>query len=236
MATEKKTPDLMDYRIGEGRQLSVFLVGKSGLLQDNASAGYSTEPEVPEPGKKKKKAANVMTDEDATRIAATATYKDAKGYYHPGAALRSAVIEAVKNSDLVVGRVVNEDGVVVKPGKSIASTGVFLRNFFVVGDKMYLVHPKTKRPLTKYEIDRRTAVNAQGGRIPVARAHWPVWACEAIVEYDETVLHETNVIQAINLAGHWVGFGVLRPMPPRGPRKGTGGPFGRFRVESFNGI
>jgi hypothetical protein len=81
-------------------------------------------------------------------------------------------------------------------------------------------------PIKDYIIDRRRAIIQRNGIIR-CRPCFPEWSCTFTIEYDpELIGKEPRIIADIlQDAGNRIGVGDFRP--------GRNGPFGRFRVRSY---
>jgi hypothetical protein len=76
----------------------------------------------------------------------------------------------------------------------------------------------------KYEVDAR-AVVIQKARVVRYRPRFDAWSLSFTAQYDETDVTAKVVREAFDIAGRRVGIGDFRPQ--------KGGPFGRFRVDSW---
>lgn len=79
---------------------------------------------------------------------------------------------------------------------------------------------------TEYQIDARPVViQATRGRVVRHRPRLDDWAASFVIEYDDSLLTETQVRQVVDHAGQLVGILDFRPQ--------TKGPFGRFMVTAW---
>lgn len=188
--------------------ISLTIRGTHPLLQHNPAA--MLRGDTPTVGAK--------TTPTAEEEVARALYVNDKGqFYHPAEAFRIALINA---------------GVNRKIGK-LAATTTTQRAVFQLNDEALLLNPDTKEPLTEEDmsVDERSVV-VQGGRIMRARPKWNDWAVVVDFEFDPDFVSADVIVELMNIAGRIEGVGDYRPSAKAGP--GRGGPFGRFRVESFD--
>jgi len=79
---------------------------------------------------------------------------------------------------------------------------------------------------TEYEIDsRRVVIKATGGAVVRHRPRLDRWELEFMIEYDDTLLKETELRRVVDDAGSRVGLLDFRPEKK--------GPFGRFIVTKW---
>lgn len=134
---------------------------------------------------------------------------DTGNLYLPSAAFRNALIAGSK------GR---------KIGK-VGAAGVVAGSVFPVVDRVTLLDPKTKKPLTKSACveDKRSAVNNNckpPARILAVRPKVEKWACVLLLSVDLTLINLQVLDEIIQIAGKIIGVGAFRV-----EKKGT---FGRF--------
>ena len=101
------------------------------------------------------------------------------------------------------------------------ATSVIKGTVFVVEDRSIIVD-ENGDPMTEYVIDRRSVVIGKA-RILRCRPKWEGWCMRIALEIDVAICHPDNILESLGLAGRTVGVGDYRP--------GTGGGFGRFRVQ-----
>ncbi len=130
-----------------------------------------------------------------------------KQLYIPSVAFRGALVTAGKN---------------MKIGK-FAVTQLLKGGVFVVEEECCLVHPETKKPLTRNDtsIDIRRAVVVRQG-ILRARPKIEKWACQLVLDVDDDYINEDAVLERLRAAGKYPGVLDFRPE--------CGGPYGRFEV------
>lgn len=150
----------------------------------------------------------IPTPEDEAEAGAY-RLKDSRQLYLPSMAFRSAIVGPGGGAS---GR---------KIGKNSAAQR-FSGGVFMVEDRCPLFHPKTKAPLTEYEVDVRRAVVQKAG---IARARPLVreWACDLSLEIDESFITPDVVLELLNMSGRVAGVGDYRPQKK--------GPFGLFQAE-----
>lgn len=79
------------------------------------------------------------------------------------------------------------------------------------------------------EIDKRSAVNRNiKGRVIVIRPKWNTWKVDFILSVDEDTITIEMIQKIIEYSGKYIGIGSYRPQ--------NKGPFGRYRIVSFNQI
>ena len=143
------------------------------------------------------------------------TYKMPSGQlFVPSEAFRSSMIDGASGQKI---------GKFGAPGRIGGTT-------FVTTEECPLVHPTTGDAITEYVVDTRRAV-VQGNGILRSRPKILEWATEVEFEYDPDFVPATALVEAFTIAGRAVGVGDYRPRPPKGPKAGKGGPFGRYTVE-----
>ena len=119
------------------------------------------------------------------------------------------------------------NGIIKKacPGRRIGkryASAIVPGALFLTQEKLLLIHPKTHKPITKYEIDiRRCVVQGQGVRR--ARPKIMKWGGIVTYEFDPDFLPGDTVVELQSIAGKLAGLGDYRPQ--------CGGPFGRYTVE-----
>lgn len=100
---------------------------------------------------------------------------------------------------------------------TLVGAGVFL-----VDTKCPIVHLKTGKPISDYEIDTRRAVVQQQG-IMRSRPYVTDWSCCLDLEIDEDFITAEQVLEVLNISGKVAGVLDFRPQ-----KKGW---FGRYKAE-----
>jgi hypothetical protein len=96
----------------------------------------------------------------------------------------------------------------------------------VTADVITLTDLKDK-PLKDFEVDGRpVTIPATKGRIMRYRPKLEVWRCEIPMEVDEDIIDLDTAHTLLSDAGRRLGVGDFRPQ--------KGGPFGRFKIISWN--
>jgi len=109
-----------------------------------------------------------------------------------------------------------------KIGKMAANSCVLAGVDFLVEDTCPLLHPGTKKPITKYEIDERPVV-IQKARVLRARPRIDSWGCHLTVEVNEQYIDLPKLLTLLNISGKMAGVGDFRPQ--------TKGRFGKYHAE-----
>lgn len=136
-------------------------------------------------------------------------FNGTKEYYIPADHFRISMIEAGK---MVKGKV---------GGSTKSMSNVVAAMFNVTPFRIVL--PKWD------EIDKRSAVNRNiKGRVIVIRPRWNTWKAEFTLSVDEDSITIETIEKIIEYSGKYIGIGSYRPQ--------CKGPFGRYRIVSFNQI
>jgi hypothetical protein len=181
----------------EKLEYEIVGVGR-GLMTHNPSQMTATQTGATI-GKKK-----IPTpEEEADR----GVYRDEKGIYLPAVAFQRAMIRACSGKK--VGKT---------SAKSVVSGAVL-----IVQEKCYLVDPRTKKPLTKWEVDIRRVVVQGRDAIMRSRPLFPVWATRVSFEINTDYVAPAALDPIMTEAGIMVGVGDYRPEHT--------GPFGRFEAK-----
>jgi hypothetical protein len=128
-------------------------------------------------------------------------WDDAIGVYMPSQNIRASLVGGAK---------LNKLGMQVKRGTLILEEKIPLQ----YGKKLSINQLWDQ----KY-IDRRSVVVSQA-RVMAYRPKFETWKLEFSLIYDENVLDESQILQAFDNAGKFIGIGGFRPE--------KGGTFGRF--------
>jgi hypothetical protein len=133
-------------------------------------------------------------------------WDDKIGVYMPTQNIRAALVGGAK---------LNKLGMQIKRGTIMLDEKIALD----YGKKLTIEQLWEKRYL-----DRRSVVVSQA-RVMAYRPKFSTWALTFDMMYDENVLDDGNIVQALENAGNLVGIGGFRPE--------KGGTFGRFSVENL---
>ncbi len=149
------------------------------------------------------------TTKNATAQAAAKAYALPSGQlYIPSAAFRRSLVDG---------------GVGRKMGRMTARN-TMKASVFPLEDFCALVHPKTGKPITKYEVSTMRAVNpSTKGAVSCSRPLIREWSCIMAVEVDLELVSPRNVLEIWNLGGKIIGVMDFRIE--------KGGPYGRYYVE-----
>lgn len=147
-------------------------------------------------------------------IADQYVYQNKKGYYIPATYITTAFRETAADYKQTNSR---------RSIKAIAA-GVFRAEDM----EITLLHPKTSKPLTKYEVELRKATNHQRGAVATCRPRFDEWKIRTTFELEDDLLSPETAQLILNDAGRRCGVGSFRIS--------KGGPFGRFRVTLFKEI
>ncbi len=103
----------------------------------------------------------------------------------------------------------------------------------IVAGMFYVTTEKGREELPlspqEFEIDKRSAVNRNiKARIITVRPKWQNWNTEFILSVDNDTITEETVKTIVENAGSYIGIGSYRPE--------HNGPFGRFKVDSFEKV
>ena len=190
------------------RTVLVKIEGIHGLLQHRFSE--QAEVEGQEPTRTALGVKRGTPREEAEKVC----YRDLEGnLYFPGSAISRLLREAGSNHKSKGSR---------KSIKYIVPSAVF-----VPEDAIPLLNPITLERLADFEVDTRPVVNPYTkGRVMRHRPRIDRWAMEFSLEIDDEVLPLDFMQQLLTEGGRRVGLGDYRPE--------KGGPFGRFRVISWD--
>lgn len=188
--------------------VTVRIEGVSSLLQ------HKFGDVAMEDGKKPTRSILVQ-ESDPRQEAERAAYRDKEGYcYFPGAAVARMLREAGGSHKTKGSR---------KSAKFLVPAAVL-----VTEDAINILNGDGKKPAKtkEFEVDGRpVTIPATKGRIMRYRPRWDKWAAEFHLEVDEAVLPAKFIHQLMEEGGKRIGIGDYRPE--------KGGPFGRFRVLSW---
>lgn len=96
----------------------------------------------------------------------------------------------------------------------------------VVAAGVFVTPERVDLGVSKYQVDARPVViPATKGRVMRYRPRLDTWGCSFELEYDETLMTETQLRRVVDDAGARVGLLDFRPEKK--------GPFGRFMVSSW---
>lgn len=180
------------------------LTGVSPLLQNNPASTMTPSGDDSLTAKKK-----TYNDDDE---AAMRVYKSDDGtFYHPSAAIRSAILEASK------GR---------KIGKRAARTVVAGAVF--PAEVRMTINNGNGKAAKKYSVHRCRCKVGKAG-ILRCRPQFEQWSMDVPLEIDTDFVRPEMVTELLNIAGRIVGIGDFRPDTSAG-RTGVGG-YGRFNAE-----
>lgn len=174
------------------------LTGLSPLIQHSA-ASMMNKPEG-SIGKKNIPSAEIEAEAGAYRM-------PSKQLYCPAQAVFACVLNACKGRRI---------------GK-IALNTIVVSSVFPTQEFVPLVHPKSHKPLTEYEIDQRRVMIQRAGIIR-SRPKIPEWQGKITFEYDNEAIKSDALLEIVNLAGSRVGLLELSP-------RTKAGQYGRFQAQ-----
>lgn len=158
----------------------------------------------------------IMTQEDPRSQATKAAYIDDKGHYYFNAfAIPSAMGAAGSNHKVKGSR---------KTLRFVVPSSVCLTS-----DTITILNGDGMTPADHFEVDSRpVTIPATKGKIMRHRPRFNQWSATFDLQVNERTLPLSLVHQLLNEAGESIGIGDFRPEKR--------GPFGRFRVTSFEEV
>jgi hypothetical protein len=179
---------------------SFTITGTSPLLMHNP-LGMAKQ------NKGKSKIKKGAQEFDPAEDAEAGTYRTEKGdLYVPSIALRSCLINGCKG--MKIGKL---------GAKTIIAGAVEITDLPCV-----LYEPKTRKPISTYEIDTRRAVIQKQGILRSRPKIFP-WALDWEIDYDPDFVSPGTIVEILQRAGVLVGLLDYRPE--------KSGPFGKFTAE-----
>ncbi|MBK8508772.1 MAG: hypothetical protein IPL51_09010 [Candidatus Competibacteraceae bacterium] len=190
------------------KELTIRLIGVAPLLMNADRLCNPLDPATID--HKRLTSKRTKTEDDNLSIAKSSymgsLYCDEGGPYLPTANIRAALVGGAKKS---------------KRGAQMKSGAMIL------ADRAPLDYPGPRLPQqleTPAFVDARSVVNPSGKqRIIRYRPRFNQWAVSVAIAYDPKMLDADHLLEALDLAGRYIGVGDYRPE--------KGGLFGRFSPE-----